>query len=256
MLAAADANGAVGQSHVNRAKAACATAAARPPIDQEGVVGNPPAGIGDHLAQLRVNLANFFVEGWRVCTVDIARLYAMQPTTFTDYAEDAAAMAVAGNMGSIASVTLPLSVNVELAVAHDPRQRTWTLSTRNLNLQVLGPLEPRMGSDGCVVGYNICAPYSVFQVAHFDGRFFCRDGHHRAYQLLRRGIATVPALVREFDSFAELAPKASLLPESVLRGEKPPTLADFLDESVSADVHLPATRKAVVITATEIELPV
>jgi len=70
----------------------------------------------------------------------------------------------------IASVTLPLSVNVELAVAHDPRQRTWTLSTRNLNLQVLGPLEPRMGSDGCGVGYNICAPNSVFQVAHFDGR--------------------------------------------------------------------------------------
>ena len=66
----------------------------------------------------------------------------------------------------------------------------------------------------------------------------------------------VPGLVREFDSFAELAPKASLLPESVLRGEKPPTLGDFLDDTVSAELQLPATRKAVVITATEIELPV
>lgn len=256
MLTSMREDGTVGPDEVVRAKAARVNAARRAPVDQRGVVGNPPSGMAEYLAELRANLPNFFAEGWRVCTVDMSRLYALQPSTFMDYAQDAAAKAVAGNMRSIANVTLPLSVDVELAVAHDGPQKTWTLSTRNLNLQVMGPLEPSMGSDGCGVGYKVCAPNSIFQVAHFDGRFFCRDGHHRAYQLLRRGISQVPALVRDFKTFAELAPKATLLPEAVLLGERPPTLRDFLSDDVSAEVRMPATRKAVVITAAEIELPV
>jgi len=256
MLVAGRANGSVGPKEVARAKAARGGVLARRPVDQEGIVGNPPSGIGDYLAQLRVNVANLFAEGWRVCTADIARLYALQPTTFTDYAEDDATSAVADNVRSLAEITLPLSVDVELAVAYDAPQKTWHLSTRNLNLQAMGPLQPTMDSDGCGVGYKVAAANSLFQVAHFGGRYFCRDGHHRAYQLLRKGIREVPALVRDFDSFAELAPRAGLLAQEVLCGDKPPTLQDFLDDTVAADIELPATRKAVVITVAEVELPI
>jgi hypothetical protein len=256
MLAGAQIDGIADAADVTRAKAARERAAGRSPVDQAGIVGGPPRGINEHLAELRIGLANFFNEGWRVCTVELPLLYSLQPTVFVDYAAETVAAAEATDTRSLASVTLPLSVDVELAMAHDPAQRAWTVSTRNLNLRVMGPLKPTMNSDGCSLGYIVSAPNSVLQVGHFEGRFFCRDGHHRAYQLLRRGISQVPALIRDFESFGDLAPAASLLPEAVLRGEKPPTLTDFLDDEVSADVQLPATRKAVVVTAAEVEFPV
>jgi hypothetical protein len=66
----------------------------------------------------------------------------------------------------------------------------------------------------------------------------------------------VPALVKEFGSYSEVAPRQNLLPEAVACGANPPTLQDFLDDRVSADVLLQMTRKAVVISASEIEIPV
>jgi hypothetical protein len=93
-------------------------------------------------------------------------------------------------------------------------------------------------------------------VAHLDGRYFCYDGHHRSYQLLRRGIREVPALVRSFSMFAELAPKKGLFPPEVLLGENAPTVLDLTDDQVSADVWLARVKKAVVVSAEEVEIPV
>jgi hypothetical protein len=65
-------------------------------------------------------------------------------------------------------------------------------------------------------------------------------------QLVKRGITRVPDLVKEFASYSEVAPRQNLLPEAVAHGANPPTLQDFLDDRLSAEVLLPMTRKAVV----------
>jgi hypothetical protein len=172
-----------------------------------------------------------------------------------DHVKPGADLVDATDMAELARITLPLMTDVHMDVSCNALQRVWTVSSRNLNLQVLSLVEPTPGAP-CAFGFSIAPSNSVFQVAHFEDRYFCRDGHHRAYQLLKRGIRTVPALVRSFSSYGELAPKGNLLSEAILRGENPPTLGDFLDDRVAGDVLLPRTRKVVVVSAEELEIPV
>ena len=44
-----------------------------------------------------------------------------------------------------------------------------------------------------VVLLSMGSPY--VQIAHWSGRYFVRDGHHRAVGLLARGIHVVPAIL-------------------------------------------------------------
>jgi len=230
-------------------------AAARTPVLQAGIVGAPPKGIGDHLAVLRQNTKNLFDEGFRVCTVDLSRLYAIQPTTFIDHREEEIQALNPADMRG-AAVTLPNVIEVAMAVAADPLQKTITLASPDLNLQVLG-LQTQPSQDGsCMMSFQAGAMRSILQVAHFDGRYFCRDGHTRAVQLLRHGIKVVPALVRDFGTYAEIAQAPNLLPDPIALGSNPPTIADFLDDRVSAAVSLNMTRKVVVVSAKEIAVPV
>lgn len=229
-----------GPNPAARALQARRAASSRTLVDQAGIVSNPPSGIGDHLSQLRENAANLFEEGWRVCTVDVSRLFAVQPMTFLDHAHSNLSTVSSADMADLARVTLPLSTQVEMAMSCDPASKVWTVTSDNLNLQVLGPLEPDFDSAGFPVGFKVTVSNSLLQVAHLDGRYFCYDSHHRSYQLLRRGIREVPALVRSFSTFAELAPKKGLFPPEVLLGENPPTVLGLTDDEVSADVWLSA----------------
>jgi hypothetical protein len=68
---------------------------------------------------------------------------------------------------------------------------------------------------------------------------------------MRAGVTVVPALIREFDTFEELAPTPNLLAQEICVGTQPPLMRDFLDDTVSADVWQPATRKVITITAVE-----
>jgi hypothetical protein len=90
------------------------------------------------------------------------------------------------------------------------------------------------------------------QVAKYNGRLFLRDGYHRAIGFLSRGIAKVPAFVKEIGTFEELGVKAGMLLLDAFMGDRPPKLADFLDPEVSAQVRLPAVQKMVVVHALEL----
>jgi hypothetical protein len=52
-----------------------------------------------------------------------------------------------------------------------------------------------------IFGFAVALNPSYMQVVHYRGRYFLRDGYHRAYGLLSRGITVVPAFVRETTTF-------------------------------------------------------
>jgi hypothetical protein len=88
-------------------------------------------------------------------------------------------------------------------------------------------------------------------VARFQGCCVLRDGYHRAFGLLSRGISRVPAFVRGFDTLEDLAP-AGMLPQSAWLGQRPPLLRDYHDDRVAESVRLPAQRKMVIVQALEL----
>lgn len=102
------------------------------------------------------------------------------------------------------------------------------------------------------VGYSINFGARFLQVAEYNGRWFIRDGYHRTFGLLRRGISRVPCVFIRARTFQELgAANASFFSYEVLFGERPPFLRDFLDDTVAVSTNQRAHRKVVRISAEE-----
>lgn len=73
-----------------------------------------------------------------------------------------------------------------------------------------------------------------FEVAEYRGRWFLRDGYHRAEYLLRSGITHVPAVVIRARTLAELGSIGSwFFSEQILFGPHPPYVSDFLDDQLT-----------------------
>jgi hypothetical protein len=119
-------------------------------------------------------------------------------------------------------------------------------------LRIIGNFAGPVGPGLIGFGFAVAVLPSFLQVAKVQGRYVLRDGYHRAYGFLRRGISTVPAFVRSFGQFEELGLPVGLLPPSVYLGERPPTLSDYDDDLVSESVMLPASQKMVVIHGLEL----
>jgi hypothetical protein len=66
---------------------------------------------------------------------------------------------------------------------------------------------------GCRDPWLRCAGRLV-QVARFQGRALLRDGYHRAYGFLSRGITHVPAFVRTMQTIGEVVPQGFSCPST------------------------------------------
>jgi hypothetical protein len=194
----------------------------------------------------------YFVEGWRVVIADLPRVIAVQPNVFVDSAEERARAIDPADLLSIAGISLPLPEPVPLPAQFDPTRQAWIFSARNPNLRITGQFGGQVAPGTAGFGFTLAVSPSFMQVAGFDGRLMLRDGYHRAYGLLRRGITRVPVFYRQFATIEELHLPQGMLPQAAYLGDRPATIADYLDNVVAASVDLPATQKMIVISGLEL----
>lgn len=90
---------------------------------------------------------------------------------------------------------------------------------------------------------------SYVQIARYQGRYFLRDGYHRAVALLRAGTTLVPAVVIDAPTFQYIVPTPGLFDHEVAFSDHAPALTDFWDDLVSADASQPAVRTVLRIQA-------
>lgn len=134
----------------------------------------------------------------------------------------------------------------------DEERRTRLISGSNPNLKLVGHYGGRVQEDAPLsFGFNVAVMPSFLQVARHHGRYVLRDGYHRAFELLQRGITRVPAFVRDFGVGA-LGLGAGLFETDVYLGPRPALLPDFLDDAVAADVLIPVVQKMIVIQGMEL----
>ena len=254
VLAGGRQDGAADAKLLDRVESARVAVAARPAgIDQSDIIDESDPSVEAVTQRLRGqgDSAAFWNEGWSVAIVDLARVCSLQQSVASQQAESRVSSVDPDDLISVGEVTLPPPAQAELPAQLDEHRNAWIVSAANPNLRITGhfggPLQPGVIGFGFVVGITP----SFVQVARHHGRFVLRDGYHRAYGLLARGVTRAPAFVRDF-GVGELGTGVGLFGTDVYLGDRPPSLADFLDDQVAADVDVPVVQKMIVVQGLEL----
>ena len=224
-------------------------------IDQDALTEPLPTELDEHIAALLADAesSQILATAGDLRIVDLTRVCAAQPHILVEDAVRRVDGIAAADLVAIAKLTLPLPAREPIPVTFDPYKNAWLLGSPNPNLRVVGHFSSSVGPGFMGFGFAVAQQKSYMQVAGVNGRFFLRDGYHRAFGLLRSGITRAPALVKEFGTLEEVQLPQGMLPHSAFLGERPPTLQDYLDDAVAVDTHVPATTKMVVIQALELD---
>ena len=115
---------------------------------------------------------------------------------------------------------------IEYTMTHNRSIGTLVLQSANPDLHLRPSRDP-------ATPLTVHAGGPFMEVACFRNRWFLRDGYHRAYALLQSGVFVVPAVIVHAATIEQLgADHASFFPEQVLFSERPPQVADFLDQDL------------------------
>ncbi len=96
-----------------------------------------------------------------------------------------------------------------------------------------------------------------FEVAEFRGRWFLRDGYHRAYRMLRAGVTMGFAVIVHARTLEELgAVEPFFFGEETLFSARPPRVTDFLEERLVLTYERPRMRKRITVRIEESLEPV
>ncbi|HEY1520551.1 MAG TPA: hypothetical protein VGF91_29265 [Solirubrobacteraceae bacterium] len=236
-----------------RAERARVALARRPAgLDQSALIEPWPAALELHGAALRDSQGAkpMFDNGWELAVIgDLRRVVAAQPTVFTDEVEGDGLLAAPDDLAALARLTLPLSPpSAQLPAHFDEESQTWNISSPSPNLRITGTFAGEVKPDVLGFGFLLEVLTSFVSVAEFRGRYILRDGYHRTHNLLSAGLVRVPAFVRHFDDADELF-RQGMLPVDAYCGERPPTLADYHDDGVSADVSYTPSATRVLVKA-------
>jgi hypothetical protein len=248
---------------LERAERARAAVGARAPLGpQPAVITEAPAELGDWVKDLEAKpfYRVFLNEGWSVRVADLCYVRALQSVIHIDHADERTQHAVAGDVRSLAAITIPTSRPKELvAIEPSPDGRRWTLSCRNPHLRILGPYSADLDDSGYktkVYGFQTELSHSLVQVVRWRGIYVLRDGYHRSYGLLARKITSIPVIYRDLPDNQLPVFGPSILDPSIYLSDRSPLLTDYFEDTVSAPIEVRRTQKTYVIQVVESDLPI
>ncbi len=208
--------------------------------------------------ELQVDFSGHTME---LCVVDLRKILAFQKNVRLPGVEGQIAISPE-NKAEILSICLPESqTDDELVWSLDGDGKGVTLSSFNPNFKVYGahmgtvsipssPDLPAVQRSAISISYGI--PISYLHVAEYDGRYFLRDGYHRAVGLLKAGVNEVPCvLIRAANIQQVFSAAGNFLSPEVIMGTHPPLLADFLDNGVSGEGEINEVRKVIRVRGDE-----
>jgi hypothetical protein len=199
---------------------------------------------------------------WTVGYADLREsVLSFQRLVITGDAVARVASATLTNTRSVAEITLPEASAAEFQGTFDPGQWAFSVSSRNPNLRVAGFSVIDHTPAGAekpekVFGFQIGFGARFLQLVEYQGRWMVRDGYHRVYGLLSKGVATVPCVVVRAKTFEETgAGRPGFFGYEVLYGPRPPRVTDFIDDHLAGTVHVPQMVRVIRLRAEEFSIP-
>jgi hypothetical protein len=182
---------------------------------------------------------------WSMAVVDLRRLLAFQRRLSFSASLPAMKVPAQEDWNGLFDIAFAPSRSVAYDLVHDELNRTLTLQSTNPNVHLRVTRNP-----SAPVIVHAGSPF--FEVAEYAGRWFLRDGYHRAYNLLRASVFHLPAVIVHARTLSELG---AVLPrffsEDILLSDNPPFVSDFLDEALTIQYDRPQTIKTLRIVMEE-----
>lgn len=155
---------------------------------------------------------------------------------------------------AVAKFAMPESIQVPVKAAVSPDNRNVVLVSRQKSLTVSG-LGLQQTPLGLEVRFLLTSGAATITVSRVGGRLYLKNGIHRAFVLASLGRTEIPCvLVHE----SQYSPTSSAYPSfspTVLTQPRPPLLADFFDEGLSARIPMQKTNKVIRIAAEDMIVP-
>jgi hypothetical protein len=219
-----------------------------------------PQPLCDLIRSAPVVAAHMANLSWRPGAVDLRKVGAFQ-SVINLHGLDERIEGLSDDMESLLDFAIPTERRLQqIPVTGEQDRKSYTVSSANPNLRVVGsavgPAEVTLVEgippiNALAIQYFIAINPSFMQVVHFNGRWFLRDGYHRAGALLKAGISACPCLIVDAGDLTQLGLPDNAVPFDVLFGPRPPMLPDFWDGQVSAETTQPASRKVIRTRADE-----
>jgi len=182
---------------------------------------------------------------WTFGVVDLRQLLAFQRRLSFNPAVPVVTVPRHDDWDSLLEIAFASPNPVVCDLIHDAGNKTVLLQSSNPNLHL------RVTQDATApIAVHAGSPF--FEVARYAGRWFLRDGYHRAYTLLRAGIFKLPAVIVKARTLAELgAVQPQFFSERTLLSEHPPFVRDFLEDNLTLAYDRPPTIKTLRVTMEE-----
>jgi hypothetical protein len=190
-------------------------------------------------------LAEMSGLSWSLGVVDLRSLLAFQRRLSFHPELPAISVPPARDWSALLDLSFGPAKPIECEMAHDRPNGTFVLRSSNPNLHF------RITSDPASP-LSIHAGGPFFEVARFRGRWFLRDGYHRAYALLKAGVFEMPAVIVYAKTIEELgAIQPWFFTEEILFSESPPRVVDFLEDDFVLEYDRPSLIRTLRITLEE-----
>jgi hypothetical protein len=189
---------------------------------------------------------------WTLGVVDLRRLLAFQRRLIFSVTRDSPPVPPQDDWPQLISLAMgPRRGTRHRLVCNESATGCLDISLHASNPDLQLRLSPHAGQgEDSLLSFYGGSPF--FEVAEFRGRWFLRDGYHRAYRLLQAGVYYVPAVVIRARSLEELgATQPWFFNEEHLFSDRPPGVADFLDENLVLEYERAALRKVIRIRIDE-----
>jgi hypothetical protein len=206
-----------------------------------------------HLLASHASKPDLLIEmaglNWSLGVVDLRRLIAFQRRISFRPTQPISREPHVDDWPSLVAVSFGASRPPEFEMIRKPGANNIVLRSCNPNLSLRffdDPLSP--------VSVHAGSPF--FEVAQYRGRWFLRDGYHRAYDLLQANIFRVPAVIVYARTLEELgATQPWFFNEETLFSATPPCVIDFLDDALVLEYNRPLLIKTVRVTIEEFLAP-
>ncbi|MEA3144594.1 MAG: hypothetical protein QOG31_1918 [Thermoplasmata archaeon] len=193
---------------------------------------------------------------WSFRMVEARKLLSIQKFVDLDRSQDIARDLDVGDPRAILEMCLPTKRHTHVIGIGLNADNSWTVFSRGQDFRITGgfqqedPVTKRR-----TIGYHLGGGTPFVQVAVFQGRYYLKNGYHRVYELLSRGIEMVPCILVEATKLEDTGLRPGFFPPELLHGPTPPRVAHYLNDGIAIGVPLKPQTKVVRVRAEEFNLP-